>query len=112
MPDAIDLLAILDELGAVDLVLHRSDATLEVAVVQLPNDHRVLAVERTYRPGVCVLVDPTEEEMDVAREGDLWRLWNSERAKDVLELELRQSLESKSAGPRSGAPQQVAEGDS
>jgi hypothetical protein len=108
MPDAIDLLAILAELGAVDFVLHRSDPTLEVAIVQLPDDHRVLAVERTYRSGVCVIVDPTEEEMVVAREGDLWRLWNSERAKDLLEL--RQSLELKSPGSRSGAPRQVAEG--
>lgn len=110
MPDAVDLLAILAELGAINLVLHRSDPTLEVAVVPLPDDRRILAVERTYRPGVCVIVDPTDEEMDVARKGDLWQLWNSDRAKDLLEL--RPSLELKSSDTRGGADQQVAERDS
>ncbi len=90
MSDAVELLACLGKLGAVDVVLHRFDSTLAVAVVQLPDDRRAIALERTYRPGVYVILDPTDEEIGTAREGDLWRLWNSERAKDVLDL--RQSL--------------------
>ncbi len=90
MSDAVELLACLGKLGAVDVVLHRFDPTLAVAVVQLPDDRRVIALERTYRPGAYVILDPTEEEMDVARGGDLWQLWGSERAQDVLDL--RQSL--------------------
>lgn len=38
-------------------------------------------IERTYREGVCVILDPTPEEIETARSGNLWDLWNSDRAK-------------------------------
>ena len=34
---------------------------------------------RTYREGVIYTLDPSEEEIEIAREGDLWKLWNSDR---------------------------------
>ena len=85
--DAVDLLRVLSQLGAFDLTLHRTDGVLAVAIVDLPEDRRVLAVERTYRPGVSLILDPTPEEVTIAREGDLWQLWNSERAKDLYSIE-------------------------
>ncbi len=87
MSDAVALLQVLAELGGIDLTLHRTDGVLAVAVVHLPEDRQMLAVERTYRPGVCVILDPTPEEVSVAREGDLWKLWNSERAQDLDSIE-------------------------
>ena len=36
-------------------------------------------LERTYREGVVYILDPSEEEIDIVREGDLWKLWNSDR---------------------------------
>ncbi len=87
MSDAVALLHVLSELGAFDLVLRRTDGVLDVAVVDLPEDRRVLAVERTYREGVCLILDPTPEEIAIAHEGDLWKLWNSDRAKDPFSVE-------------------------
>ena len=36
-------------------------------------------MERTYRDGIHVLLNPTEEEVETARSGDLWKLWNAGR---------------------------------
>lgn len=40
---------------------------------------RALIVERTYRAGVYVLLDPTDDEIAAARK-DGWSAWNSDRA--------------------------------
>ncbi len=40
MSDAVDFLARLGKLGAVDVVLDRLDPSLAVAVVQLPDDRQ------------------------------------------------------------------------
>jgi len=34
--------------------------------------------------GICVIVDPTPEEIEVARSGDLSKLWNSGRARLLM----------------------------
>ena len=60
---------------------------IQAITVDLPEGRRMLAVERTYREGVCIILDPTPEELSVAREGDLWKLWNSERAQDLYAIE-------------------------
>jgi len=36
--------------------------------------------------GLCVILDPTPEELGTARTGDLWDLWNSKRAKDLFSV--------------------------
>ena len=79
MSDALTFAELLFELGATDLVLSRNDATLAVIVVELADGRRLLAIERTYREGLCILFDPTDEEIEIARSGDLWQLWNSDR---------------------------------
>ena len=43
------------------------------------DDRRVLALQRTYRDEIHVLLDPTQEEMDTAQSGNLWKVWNTER---------------------------------
>jgi hypothetical protein len=42
-----------------------------------------LGIERTYREGLCVILDPTPEDLETARSGNLWDLWNSDRARDL-----------------------------
>lgn len=81
MAEAVTLVGLLSEFGAVEIVCHRTDVCLAVAVILLPNDRRLMAVERTYREGINIIVEPTGEEVATAREGDLWELWNSPRCK-------------------------------
>ena len=87
MSDAVDLLAFLGQLGGVDLALRRSDGTLAVAAVNLADGRQLIAIGRTYRAGGCVILDPTEEEMAVARDGNLWQLWTSDRAEHISDLQ-------------------------
>ncbi len=51
MSDAGDLLVYLGKLGALDLLIPNPDPTLATAVVQLPDDRRVLAVEQAAGGG-------------------------------------------------------------
>jgi hypothetical protein len=74
------LFELLAEVASVELILRREDGVLAVAVVATFAGRRVLVLERTYREGIHVLLDPTEEEMETARSGDLWTLWNLDRA--------------------------------
>jgi hypothetical protein len=74
------LLEFLDELAAITVEHRREESTMAVAIVATRNGRRILFVERTYRPGVCFILYPAPEELREAREGDLWKLWNSERA--------------------------------
>jgi hypothetical protein len=80
MSNAITLVALLAELGGAELTLRREEATMAVACVVLAGGRQLLALERTYREGTCVLLDPTPEELELARSGDLWQLWNSDRS--------------------------------
>lgn len=57
----------------------RNDTTLAVLVLVFPNARRLMLLERTYREGLTAIMDPTEAEMAIARGGDLWQLWNSDR---------------------------------
>ena len=79
MVDAISFVGLLEELGAVRLDVRRSDGVLAVVVMGLPDGRRLLAIERTYREGVKIILEPSEVEVGVAAEGDLWELWNSDR---------------------------------
>jgi hypothetical protein len=42
-------------------------------------------IYRGYRGGIRVLLAPTPEEVEIARSGDLWRLWNSERTQLLID---------------------------
>jgi hypothetical protein len=79
MPDAMTLVQLLAELGGAELILRREESLLAVAVLVLKEGRQLLVIERTYREGIGVLLDPTPAEIEIARGGDLWKLWNSER---------------------------------
>ena len=80
---AISLVELLVQLAGAELSFRREDEDdlLAATVVVLPTRRQVLFVERTYRDGTGVLLDPTPEELEIARSGNLWSLWNDERTK-------------------------------
>ncbi len=86
MSDTISFLQLLAELGGATLELQRGDVTIAAAVIALPAGRQVLALERTYREGLRVILDPTQEELETARSGNLWDIWNSDRAKDLSSI--------------------------
>ncbi len=73
------LIELLGELAGLEIEIRRHATTLATALLRRPDGPRLLLLERTYREGVVYILDPSEEEMEIAREGDLWKLWNSER---------------------------------
>ena len=73
------LIQLLGELAGLEIEHRRYATTLATALLKRPDGRRLLLLERTYREGVVYILDPSEEEMEIAREGDLWKLWNSER---------------------------------
>jgi len=75
---------LLEELGRAETLVHREDSLFVVAVLDFAG-RLVLTIQRTYRDGIGVLLDPTPEEVEIARSGDLWRLWNSERAQLLID---------------------------
>ena len=74
------LVELLGELTPIEVELRREDDLVAVAVVMTAEGRRILLVERTYRAGVRFILDPTPEELQQAREGDLWKVWGSERS--------------------------------
>jgi hypothetical protein len=80
----MSLVQLLTELGGAELVLRREDPTLAVAVLAMPGGRQVLAMERTYREGIRTILDPTPEEIEIARNGDPWKLWSSDRAASLF----------------------------
>ena len=77
------LLQLLTELGGAELRGRWTDACLSVALVGLRGGRQLLLVERSYREGIRMLFDPTEEELRGAREENLWEVWNSKRGEDL-----------------------------
>ena len=74
------LMELLDEMGGPNVELRRSAGGVSVALVAMTRDLKILIAERTYRDGVCCIVEPTSEEIQSAESGDPWKIWNSERA--------------------------------
>ena len=74
------LVELFAELGATEMMSRRSDALLDVAIVALPDGRNILAIERAYRDGIRLIFDPTTQEIETAHRGDLWELWNTDRA--------------------------------
>jgi hypothetical protein len=83
MAYAIGLVELLAQLAGAELSFRREDEEnlMAVTVLALPSGRQVLFVERTYRDGTGVLLDPTPEELETARSGDLRSLWNEERTR-------------------------------
>jgi hypothetical protein len=79
MPWAVTLVELLGQLAGAELSFRRESDLLGVALVVLPGGRQVLIIERVYRDGTGILLDPTPDEIEVARSGDLWQIWNSER---------------------------------
>ncbi len=73
------LIQLLGELAGLEIEHRRHATTLATALLKRPDGRRLLLLERTYREGVVYILDPSEQEVEVAREGDLWKLWNSDR---------------------------------
>lgn len=76
----VTLLELLSELAAVEVVERWTDGVLVAALLQFGAGRRLVVVERTYREGLHVLLDPTPEDLRAGKEGRLWDLWNAERA--------------------------------
>lgn len=70
---------LLEELAGAMVEVRRCQPTMAVLVLGFPDGRRLMLLERTYREGLTAIMDPTEEEMETARGGDLWGLWNSDR---------------------------------
>jgi hypothetical protein len=83
MAYAISLVELLAQVAGAELSFRREDEgdLLAVTVLVLPTGRQVLFVERTYRDGTRVLLDPTSEEIETARSGSLRSLWNEERTR-------------------------------
>ena len=79
MPWAVTLVELLAQLAGAELSFRRESDLLGVTLVVLPGGRQVLIIERVYRDGTGILLDPTPEEVEIARSGDLWQIWNSER---------------------------------
>lgn len=58
-------------------------ASVEGLLITLPDETRIILVERTYRPGVYGFQDATDAQVERFRRGDLWHLWNDETGRDV-----------------------------
>jgi len=77
------LVELLEELGRAETLVQREDSLLVVAVLDFAG-RLVLTIQRTYRDGIGVLLDPTPQEVEIARTGSLWSLWNSERTQLLM----------------------------
>jgi hypothetical protein len=79
------LVELLAGYAGVTLETRRDDPCLQGALLVFGSGgQRLIVVERTYREGIVALVDPTEEEVAMLRQGDLWKIWNSDRAEDLV----------------------------
>src|SRR5262245_28794132 len=82
---AISLAELLVQLAGAELSFRREDEgdLLAVTVLTLPTGRQVLFVERTYSDGTGILLDPTPADLEIARSGNLWSLWNKERTQTL-----------------------------
>jgi hypothetical protein len=76
---AVTLAELLAQLSGAELSFRREADLLGVVLLMLPAGRQILIIERVYRDGTQILLDPTPEEVELARNGDLWKIWNSER---------------------------------
>lgn len=61
-------------------VTHRRDQPeLAAVAIAFPDGRRLILMERTYRDGVVVIADPSDDELTTLQTADLWAMWNSSR---------------------------------
>lgn len=77
----IEFVRLLD-LGAQVVERNTDDPCVQWVLVHLTDGRRVLFVERTYREGSTIIVNPSDEEIAGYRK-DPWTAWNSPRGDDV-----------------------------
>ena len=80
MSHSLTLVDLLTQLSGAELSFRRERDLIAVALLSLPAGRQVLLAERTYRDGTHVLLDPTPEEVETAKVGNLWETWNSPRS--------------------------------
>ena len=80
MSGSTTLLDLLTQLAGAELSFKRERGHIAVALLILPTGRQLLLAERTYRDGIHVLLDPTPEEVETARRGDLRQVWGLERS--------------------------------
>ena len=74
---------LLSNLAGATVLARRNEGTVAAVALAFPTGRRVILCERTYREGTCAILEPTDAELEVLRTGDLWALWNSDRATPV-----------------------------
>jgi hypothetical protein len=80
MSGSITLVDLLTQLAGAELSFKRERDLIAVALLTLPSGRQVLLAELTYRHGIHALLDPTPEEVETARTGNLWQVWSLERS--------------------------------
>lgn len=73
------LVELFTETAGAKLELQREEDLYAMGVLAFSDGRRVIVIERTYRDGIHVILDPTQDELAVARDGDLHQLFSSER---------------------------------
>jgi hypothetical protein len=79
VPFNVTLAELLAQVAGAELSFRREADLFGVSVLVLPEGRQMLLIERIYRDGTGVLLDPTPEEVEIARVGELGQIWNSER---------------------------------
>jgi hypothetical protein len=74
------IVELLTSLFGVTVIAQRNDATMSAVALRVSDGRRLIMVERTYREGLKVLLQPTDAEIELIQSGDLSALWNSDRA--------------------------------
>lgn len=80
MSGSLTLVDLLIQVAGAKLSFKREHDLIAVALLTLPAGRQVLLAELTYRSGIQVLLDPTPEEVETARTGNLRQIWNAERS--------------------------------
>ena len=74
------IVELLTKFFGANVIAQRTDVTMSAVALRVSDGRRLILVERTYREGLSLLLEPTDEEIEIIRSGDLLELWNSDRA--------------------------------
>lgn len=84
--DMIEFVQLVSRGAAVVEQRASGDDLIDWALVRLGDGRQLLLMERSYRSGLHVMVEPTDEELDAVRR-DAWTAWNSDRSEILGGLE-------------------------
>ena len=74
------IVELLTSLFGVTVIAQRNDATMSAVALRVSDGRRLIMVERTYREGLKVLLQPTDADIELIQGGDLSALWKSDHA--------------------------------